>query len=241
MNLLAEFDFSVLIYLLVGGFWLFSNLVQGKQAKNKAAEMKKLQEEQEKEERRTGKKTASEPSVTPPKNDLQEFLKNLANQVAPEAQQRAPAPPPPPIPKRKVVQPMIQFNGPPPTTTSSATALANLPEKAKASRNYDIGDLDMEASFKQISDIKEAVEIIHGDADQALQHEALKNVRSMMVDLSASSILVPSVQLQSIRAIRTKTSRPELQKKKTFKRALVASVILQAPKALRENPFTEFP
>jgi hypothetical protein len=241
MNLLAEFDFSILIYLLVGAFWLFSNLMQGKQTRSKAAEMKKLQEEQEKEERRTGKKIEVKPSAAPPKNDLQEFLKNLTNQMAPEAQQRAPTPPPPPIPKRKVVQPVIQFNGPPPTTTSSAPALANLPEKARASKSYDIGDLDMEASFKQISDIKEAVEVIHGDIDQALQQEALKNVRSMMVDLSSSSISVPSVHLQSIRAIRTKTSRPELQKKKTFKRALVASVILQAPKALRENPFTEFP
>jgi hypothetical protein len=141
-----------------------------------------------------------------------------------------------------VLSPEIKFKGPPPsppTASSSSPAIANLPEKAKASKNYDIGELDMEASFKQISDIKDAAELIHGDIDQKLQAEALKSVRSMMIDLSSSSVAVPSIHLQSIRAIRTETSRPNFKKKNAFKKALVASVILEAPKALRENPFTE--
>ena len=238
-DLLAEVDFTIFIYLIAGVFWLFSSLAQQKKAKRKAAEMRKKREEREREERRTGKKSQPEVWETKkPPSDLDTFLRELTGQPVPQQ-----APPPPPMPKRKEVVEDIQFDGPTPTpptpSKSSANPLLESEEVSKKSKSYEIGELDMEASFKQISDIKEAAEMIGADADQEIQQEALANVRSMMIDLSSSSISVPAIPLQSIRAIRTETSRPSLKNRSTFKKSLVASVILEAPKALRENPFKE--
>lgn len=224
---------TFLFYLVVGAFWLIGNLMQQKQAKQKAMEMRRQREAREAEERRTGKKTVVE-EPKPRKSDLEEFLKQLSGTANPQ-----PSVVPPPILRKQVVDD-IQFDQPPPpppkpVVTPKATPLPPV----KAPKSYDIGDLDMAASFKQISQMKEAVELIGAGHDQQISQEALTNVRAMMIDLSSSSISVPIIPLQSIRAIRTETPRPDLQKRKTFKKALVASVILEAPKALRPQPFTE--
>jgi hypothetical protein len=224
---------TFLFYLVVGAFWLIGNLMQQKQAKQKAAEMRRQREAREAEERRTGKKVAVE-EAKPRKSDLEEFLKQLSGTANPQPSV------PPPILRKQVVDD-IQFDKavPPPPPKPVVTPKAPPPPSVKAAKSYDIGDLDMAASFKQISQMKEAVELIGAGHDQQISQEALTNVRAMMIDLSSSSISVPIIPLQSIRAIRTETPRPDLQKRKTFKKALVASVILEAPKALRPQPFTE--
>ncbi|MDF3129368.1 hypothetical protein P0Y35_09190 [Kiritimatiellaeota bacterium B1221] len=217
---------SFLVYLIVGAFWLVGNLLQQKQAKQKALEMKKKREEREAEERRTGKKVQAPASKI--ESELEAFLGRLSGETVTQPKQ------PPPIQKQKPVMDDIQFDSAPPPPPP-------IPAKPKPVKTSNIGDLDLEASFKQISDIKEAVELINGGIDQKLQQDALKNVRSMMIDLSSSSISVPRVPLQTIRAIRTQSPRPNLKNRAAFKQALVASVILQPPKALQANPFEETP
>lgn len=226
---------SFLFYLVVGAFWLFGNLMQQKQAKRKAEEMKRIREAREAEERRTGKKAVEENQPPPRKSDLEEFLAQLAGNT-PRPAAPKPPPPPPPIPRRQFVD-EIKFDGPSPIATPPPTTAK--PVKVSAALRWEsaIGDLDMAASFKQISEMKEAVEMINGGIDQQLQQDALKNVRSMMIDLSSSSVAVPVVPLKTIRAIRTETPHLDLKKRKTFKKALVAAVILETPKALREDPF----
>lgn len=234
---LAQSGLTFLIYLIVGGVWLLGNILQQKQAREKAAEMRRKREEREREERRTGKKTA--PKTQPPRNDLESFLRSLSGQ--PPAKPAAP----PPVPRRPASEPDIVFDGPkpPPPPTVRKTApppVVTPPVKTKMTRKQsNLGEMNMEASFKQMSQMKEAAELFGDGKDQQLQQEALKNVRAMMIDLSSSSISVPIIPLQTIRAIRTETPRPDLQKRRNFKKALVASVILEAPKALREKPFTE--
>ncbi len=215
---------SFLVYLIVGVFWLVGNLIQQKQAKQKALEMKKKREEREAEEKRTGKKV--QPAKPKIESELEAFLGRLSGEGA------NPPKPAPPIQRRKPIVDDIQFDTTPPPPP---------PIPAKPLKTSNLGDLDMEATFKQISDIKEAVELVNGGIDQKLQQDALKNVRSMMIDLSSSSISVPRVPLQNIRAIRTKTPQPNLKTRAAFKQALVASVILQPPKALQANPFEETP
>lgn len=229
---------TFLFYLVIGAFWLVGNLMQQKQAKRKAMEMRRQREAREAEERRSGKKAAPE-NAKQVKSDLETFLEQLMGQPAP-----APAPVrPPPVPKRQVTED-IQFDQPPPpslrkTPAAKAPVTTKSPLPPVPAKSYDIGDLDMAASFKQISEMKEAVELIGEGKEQQIPQEALSNVRAMMIDLSSSTVSVPIIPLQSIRAIRTQTPRPDLQQRKTFKKALVASVILQAPKALRPHPFTE--
>ena len=213
------------MYLIVGIFWLVGNVLQQKQAKQKALELKKKREEREAEEKRTGKKIV-QPAKPKIESELEAFLGRLSGGAV---QQPKPASP---IQQRKTVVNDIQFD-------RAAPPSPPIPPKPLKASN--LGDMDMEASFKQISDIKEAVELVHGSIDQKLQQDALKNARAMMIDLSSSSFSVPSIPLQSIRAIRTKTTQPDLKNRATFKQALVASVILQPPKALQANPFEETP
>ncbi|WFB37129.1 hypothetical protein P3T73_05075 [Kiritimatiellota bacterium B12222] len=226
---LAQSSFTFLIYLAVGAFWLIGNLIQKKQAQEKANALKLKREKDAAEARRTGKPVPSPTRVAPPApaSDLETFLRNLAGEPA------RPAPPPPPLPAKPAPQPKIHFDQAPPAPAAGIHAH----KTPTASSKTTIGEMDMEASFKQISDIKEAAEVIGEGLSTRLQQDALKNVRSMMVDLSSSSVAVPVVPLKPIRAIQTKTNRLDLQKKKTFKKALIASIILEAPKALQENPF----
>jgi len=222
---------TFLIYLIVGVFWLVGNLLQSKKAKQKALEMRKKREEREAEEKRTGKKVVSKQTTI--ERELESYLGRLTGQPPP------PSPPPMPKPKQtprenpSFQNSDIQFDGPAPTRSP----LADPP--VAASKNYDIGDLDMEASFKQMSEMKEAVELEEGASQ--LQQEALANVRSMMIDLSSSSISVPVVSLKSIRAIQTRVTHPNLSNRKTFKQAAIASVLLAPPKALQADPFQQTP
>ncbi|MGA0334047.1 MAG: hypothetical protein ACO3N7_11840 [Kiritimatiellia bacterium] len=224
---------SFLVYLIVGALWLVGNLMQAKQAKKKALEMRRKRLEREEEEKRTGRKPPEKTSSV--EREIESFLERLAGGIAPAAA-------PPPMPKARTREAEIQFDGPPPPPPTPPKPRTPPPAPARApARNYDIGELDMAASFKQITDIKEATEVIGEGLQNRQQQEALQSVRSMMVDLSSSSLAVPRIRLQSIRAIQTRTNRPDLRNRKQFRKALAASVILGPPKALQEKPFTETP
>jgi hypothetical protein len=105
---------------------------------------------------------------------------------------------------------------------------------AKKSR---IRELDYDDAIKDIAELKEAKEVIGDLMQQDVKHEALREVRSMMVDLSDTTITMPRLRMQSIRPVRTKTSRADLQDSKAFRKALISSFILEPPKALQPDPF----
>lgn len=229
---LAQSGLSFLIYLIVGIFWLVGNLMQQKQAKQKAEEIKRRRQEREEEERRTGKKAEPAKQNTI-ESELEAFLGRLGGEE--------PAPPPPrkTVTYRPVQTEDIQFDGPAPAFTPPPPPARKAVPPPRAAKDSTIGELNMEASFKQISEMKEVKELISGDLNQLLEQEALTSVRSMMVDLSSSTISVPTIPMPSIRTVHTKTNHLNLQKKKTFKKALVASFILETPKALQANPHRE--
>jgi hypothetical protein len=96
----------------------------------------------------------------------------------------------------------------------------------------------MDASFKQIKELKEVKDIIVDLPDgKQVRQEALKSVQSMLIDLSNTNIRMPSMPIQSIRPVKTQTSHPNLKSKKAFRKALISTVLLENPKALQPRPF----
>jgi hypothetical protein len=239
---LAQSGLTYLIYLIVGIFWVFGNLMQQKEAKRKAAEMRKRREEREAEELRTGKKSKPE-EPDPLERQLETFLGRLAGEPAQEEAQK----PPPPI-LRKPAQEPIRFDSKPPPPIPKprkpepAVPLPPSPRK-KVKAPAPIEELKYKDSYKEIGEMKEAAELDPARLTGAIQSEAqaLNNVHSMMIDLSSTTLSMPTLRIESMRTVRTKTSRPDLKKSKTFKRAVAAAVILEPPKALQANPFKETP
>lgn len=250
MPILAQSGLTYLIYLIVGIFWVVGNLLQQKEAKRKAAELRKHREEREAEELRTGKK-APKNEPDPLERPLEAFLGRLAGEPTKDSQStppplpQKPAQPPPPKPAREP----IRFDSKPtPSSTTKrpnpvpVTAAPPSPYK-KVKRLAAIEEVKYKDSYKEIGEMKEAAELDPARLTGAIQSEAqaLNNVRSMMVDLSPTTLSVPTLRIESMRTVRTKTSRPNFKKATNFKRALAASVILEPPKALQANPFKETP
>ncbi len=248
--LLAQSGLTYLIYLIVGIFWVVGNLLQQKEAKRKAAELRKHREEREAEELRTGKK-APKNEPDPLERPLETFLGRLAGEPTKDAQStpppllEKPAQSPPP----KSAREPIRFD-PQPTPSSTTKRPNPVPVTAAPPSPYKrvkrlaaIEEVKYKDSYKEIAEMKEAAELDPARLTGAIQSEAqaLNNVRSMMVDLSPTTLSVPTLRIESMRTVRTKTSRPNFKKATNFKRALAASVILEPPKALQANPFKETP
>lgn len=246
MPILAQSGLSFLIYLIVGIFWLVGNLMQQKEAKRKAAELRKRREEREAEERRTGKKsTPVEPD--PLERQLETFLGRLAGEPVKDSPST-----PPPLPRKvdqKTAREPIRFDPQPPVSTTPRPRKTEPPKQTTSSpykqvkRLAAIGELKYQDSYKEIGEMKEAAELDPSRLTGSIQSEAqaLNNVHSMMIDLSSTTLSMPILRMESMRTVRTKTSRPNLKKDKNFKRAVAASVILEPPKALQAEPFKETP
>jgi len=230
--MLAQSGLSFLIYLIIGVFWLIGQVAQQKKAKQRAEEMKKRRLEREERERRTGKKEPATKQTTI-EAQLEDFLGRLAGEPAPPP----PPPPPPPPQQKRIVRknaappkpPPIQFDQAPPPALDETPD----PPKEMVSRSR-IKELD---SIKDIADLKEAEEIIGDLMSQDVKHEALRNVASMMIDLSDITMPMPTIRMQNIRPVPTRTSHPDLKNRDQFRKALVSSFLLEPPKALQPKPF----
>lgn len=246
---IAQSALGFLFYLLIGVFWLVGNLLQQREAKRKAEALRKRREEREREERRTGKKQPDpdQPKPRTLEDDLETFLGRLGGE---EPKRREPVrrepPAPPPRDKPKVTPPPLRppaaFDPIPASAGSTPpvkeTEIKVGEEMKKKSR---IRDLDMSDSFKEMAEMKELEEVVGDLMEQGVRHEALENVRSMMIDMSRTLMATPTMPIQSMRPETTRTSRPELRRKENLKRALVNTVILDQPKGLQEQPFKERP
>ncbi len=230
---------SFLIYLVIGVFWLIGQVAQTKKAKKKAEEMKRRRLEREERERRTGKKEPATKQTTI-EAQLEDFLGRLAGEPAPTP---APPPPPPPPPQQRTIvrknaakpppPPAIQFDqAPPPALDSTPEPPKEMVSKSK------IKELTFEQdAIKDIAELKEAEEIIGDLMSQEVKHEALRSVGSMKVDLSDITMPMPTIPMQSIRPVPTKTAHPDLKNRAQFRKALITSIILEPPKALQPKPF----
>ncbi|MEX2606289.1 MAG: hypothetical protein WD708_03005 [Kiritimatiellia bacterium] len=240
--LIAQSGLTYLIYLIVGIFWVVGNLMQQKEAKRKAAELRKRREEREEEERRTGKKSTPK-ERDPLERQLETFLGRLAGEPVKKSE-----PEPPPLPRKPQPEP-IRFDSqppPPPRPQPRKTKAATPPAPSaysKVKELSEIQELKYKDSYKEIGEMKEAAELDPARLSGAIQSEVqdLNNVKAMMIDLSSTTFSMPILRIASMRTVRTQTSRPDLRKNKNFKRAVAAAVILEPPKALRENPFKETP
>lgn len=214
---LAQSGLSFLIYLIVGIFWLVGNILQQKQAKQKAEEMKRRREEREREEARTGKKPSK---AHPLERDLETLLGNLSGEPP------APKPvSPPPVPRRRP-EPAIQFDtAPPPPVTPIAE-----PPKTRSN----IGKMDLADSFEEIEDLKDAVEISYEQLEGEVRAQALDTVRQVMVDLSPTMIDLPRLPVPSMRTVSTRSTPPDLRKRSAFKKAIMAGALLGPPAALKD-------
>jgi len=227
---------SFLIYLLIGIFWLAGNLMQQKEAKRKAEAMRKRRLEREEEEKRTGKRAPSRQEDVL-ETQLETLLGRFAGEEAesrqpdplfqPENEIRFDQPPSPPPPKPV----------PPPEAAAPAPAPAPKDTGRKRTAARSIDDLNYGDSFKQIEDLRDLEELDLQKASSEMRNQVLKQVQSMKVDLSATNFSMLTLPMQSMRATPSKTSKPNLRKGDSFKRGVVASVILQPPKALQSEPF----
>jgi hypothetical protein len=218
---------SFLIYLVIGIFWVFAKMAEQKKAKAKVEEMKRRRAEREAEERRTGKTPSAPPPPPIPSaprtldRELEDFLGRLAGEPprpspvsSPPLRpvivfDKAPAAAPPPRPKAAAPAP----KPPPPLPVVSSVMLS---EEAIA--------------FKPMDDIRDAEEVMHkgGLSEQT----SLLSVRTLMVDMSRTSPRIPTIGTASMRSISTRSSKPNLRKPATLRKAIIANLLLEPPKAL---------
>jgi hypothetical protein len=249
---LAQSDggFTIIFYVVIGLAWLVSNIAQQKKAKAKAAEMKQKRLAREAEERRTGKKVET-PKTGTIEQELEAFLGRLTGvptqKTEPVQRQAAPTvqKDPPPIRRQNKPEPKITFDQEPPIQFDPQPVTPPPPpakEPGKAiQKKSKIDELDFSASFKEIEDIKEVKDVIADLMNQEVKHEALKNVKSMMIDLSQTTMEMQTIPMPSMRPVRTKSNHPDMINKKNYRKALITSVILEPPKALQARPFEGTP
>jgi hypothetical protein len=81
-----------------------------------------------------------------------------------------------------------------------------------------------------MEDIRDAEEVMHkgGLSEQT----SLLNVRTLMVDMSRTSLHIPTIGTASMRSISTSTAKPNLRNRATMRKAVIANLLLETPKAL---------
>lgn len=249
--ILAEGELSFLVYLVIGFLWLVGNLVEQKKAKRKVREMREKREAREREEARRGGSPSSPPPRQAPaqkkspdpdlEKQLEDFLGRLAgetpqkeNKTAPASPASAPAQRSPQqrAPIRRNNQPSrpkakIQFDGKPP----AAPPPPPLPQKPQAE------ELSYEQAYGKIENIEE-IEEIDAQLDGELGDvNLLRGVQPMRIDLSDSTVTMPTIPTPSMNPIVTQTHKQHLTDKRGLKKALVSSILLGPCKALQPNPF----
>jgi hypothetical protein len=93
--------------------------------------------------------------------------------------------------------------------------------------------------LKDISDIIDIELALEGGAISDSQN--LINPSNFIVDLATLSVPIMSTQMISQRPVRTKSSRPRLTTRKTFRSAVIGRLILGPPTALSEDVFRSNP
>lgn len=93
--------------------------------------------------------------------------------------------------------------------------------------------------LKDITDIVDIELALEGAAISDAQN--LINPSNFIVDLATLSVPIMSTQMISQRPVRTKSSRPRLTTRKTFRSAVIGRLILGPPTALSEDVFRSNP
>lgn len=104
-------------------------------------------------------------------------------------------------------------------------------------------DLDAMADYAKIQDIEDIQELeLDPDKVSTLGGTSeMLNLRSMMIDMSRTSIRVPTIRIPTMRTTHSKTAPPDVGSREALKQAVLSGVLLNPPKALQPDPFHNEP
>lgn len=233
---------SFLLYLIIAVIWVVGKLMQQRDARRKVEDLKRRREERERESRRTGRPAEPEPVPSPsrpmpaPSRSLEDELQEFLGRMAGLPKEPEPLPPPPPPPQKRPVHP---GSSKPAADSRGRRPSAGINPPAALRSGAETDGIESYAKIQDIEDIAE----LELDPDKAsfAGPDLLLNVRSMMIDLSRSSVRIPTVRIPTMRTVHTRTAKPDLEDSKALKHAIVSGILLNPPKALTPDPFHQDP
>jgi hypothetical protein len=221
---LAAFDPTMIIWLIIGFFWVVANVVKAAKQNEQKAKRKRDQQRHQGhgQHQKTQQQQPRPPEVVnrpkpkrsafdDPVAELRAFIESLEGT-------QSPPPPPAPEPEPEVVNWEIPATAPePPPIPTTGEEVTFRP-------------------YAEIEDIQDIQSLEEYDFEEKnRQHHSLQS-NNLLVDLSGMKIPMITIPTQSITTThrRTRVSRPAMRHMNDVRNVLVGRLILGPPKALQQ-------
>ena len=233
IDVLARFDPTLIVWLIIGLFWFIANVTE---QNRKKAKQRQQQERRRKDGQLRHEDEEEDDGLSELEDQVRDLYRRLSGDSVEPPPKRSPASKPgreKPTPIRvKKPQPdrRIQLDQPP------TPQPVELPRSSVNEPGY---------SFAEIQEIQEAAEMDYdsiGLSTQEISEIALgdahsyMNTRNLMVNLGFLKVNNPTIRIKSVKTTDSHRKHPDLKNRKILRSAFVAKVLMEPCKAMHDAP-----